>query len=804
MMTRFPIAAVLATAIFIQAKDAASQSLPDLTLSDVSRDNLTMDAQALAVGGQLDLVARNIGDADAGAFDVLVFEDENLNGSYDPGIDEMLGTANVPGLAAASEVGVAVPIGGTLKFRDALIYAIADSGGVIVESNEDNNQIDTSVLSFFIPPAGDFQPVLEWEWTGSPVEPSFNQPIVTPIVVNLTDDNGDGQVNENDVPDILFQTSNRLDGSLCSGGSILRAISGADGSSIFDVTDPALRVVPCDPVAAADLDGDGLVEIVASQLNRLVIFENDGTFKRFSDPVSNQSIVGGPSIADLDKDGTPEIIVGATVLDNQGNLRFNIFDQGNANFGALSTVADLDLQGDLEIVSGFRAYNADGSIFYNWSATGGYPAIGNFDDDPFPEVVVVANGTVFLRDSDGSPIWSAGIPGGGRGGPPTVADFDNDGEPEVGVAGASRYAVFDTDGSLLWAAVTRDGSSNITGSSVFDFEGDGSAEVVYHDEIFLRVYRGTDGAVLFQVPNSTCTATEYPTIVDVDNDGRAEIVTSRNQICGFGPQRGIAVFGDAANNWVPTRRIWNQHAYHITNINEDGSVPADPLNNWQVDGLNNFRLNTFAPGEGRAIAIPDLTASFLRCENGSAVARIGNGGGASTGPGVAIDVFDGDPNGAGMLLDTMFTSVPLGPDRFEDVVLPIDPAAATEVWVSVDPADEIREGREDNNVVSAQLPACEILPRGIDDLVARPKVTKVSLVWSPVDGASGYNVYRSDTSGGPHVQIAANHQTTYATYLDNGLVTGATYYYVVTFILGGVESEISNEAAATLARRRRR
>jgi len=156
------------------------------------------------------------------------------------------------------------------------------------------------------------------------------------------------------------------------------------------------------------------------------------------------------------------------------------------------------------------------------------------------------------------------------------------------------------------------------------------------------------------------------------------------------------------------------------------------------------------------------------------------------------------------MLDTVFTSVPLGPDRFEDVALPIDPGVATEVWVSVDPADAIREGREDNNVVSAQLPACEVLPPAIDDLAARPKVTKVSLVWSPVDGVSGYNVYRSDTSGGPHVQIAANHQTTYATYLDNGLVTGATYYYVITFILGGVESEISNEAAATLARRRRR
>ena len=160
---------------------------------------------------------------------------------------------------------------------------------------------------------------------------------------------------------------------------------------------------------------------------------------------------------------------------------------------------------------------------------------------------------------------------------------------------------------------------------MFDFEGDGIAEVVYHDELFLRIFRGTDGVVLFQTPNSTCTATEYPAIVDVDNDGNAEIVASRNQICGFGPQVGIAVFGDANDTWVPTRRIWNQHAYYITNVTENGAIPANPANNWQVAGLNNFRLNTFTPDEGQVSDAPDLTASFLRCEDGNAVARVSGG-----------------------------------------------------------------------------------------------------------------------------------------------------------------------------------
>ena len=56
-------------------------------------------------------------------------------------------------------------------------------------------------------------------------------------------------------------------------------------------------------------------------------------------------------------------------------------------------------------------------------------------------------------------------------------------------------------------------------------------------------------------------------------------------------QAGVRVFGDAAGNWVRTRRVWNQHAYHITNVDEDGTIPAIESPNWTQPGLNNFRQN---------------------------------------------------------------------------------------------------------------------------------------------------------------------------------------------------------------------
>ena len=48
---------------------------------------------------------------------------------------------------------------------------------------------------------------------------------------------------------------------------------------------------------------------------------------------------------------------------------------------------------------------------------------------------------------------------------------------------------------------------------------------------------------------------------------------------------------------MPSRRIWNQHAYHITNVNDDGSVPVKQADNWR--SYNNFRMNV--QGQGQSI-----------------------------------------------------------------------------------------------------------------------------------------------------------------------------------------------------------
>ncbi|MBU2703372.1 hypothetical protein Ga0466249_004517 [Sporomusaceae bacterium BoRhaA] len=81
------------------------------------------------------------------------------------------------------------------------------------------------------------------------------------------------------------------------------------------------------------------------------------------------------------------------------------------------------------------------------------------------------------------------------------------------------------------------------------------------------------------------------------------------------------------------------------------------------------------------------------------------------------------------------------------------------------------------------------------NLTATAGDSQVTLSWTAVTGATGYNVKRATTAGGPYITIGANVSTN--SYVDDTLVNGTTYYYVVTAITADDESGNSNEVSAT-------
>lgn len=81
------------------------------------------------------------------------------------------------------------------------------------------------------------------------------------------------------------------------------------------------------------------------------------------------------------------------------------------------------------------------------------------------------------------------------------------------------------------------------------------------------------------------------------------------------------------------------------------------------------------------------------------------------------------------------------------------------------------------------------------NLTATAGDSKITLSWTTVTGATGYNVKRSTVAGGPYTTVASNVYGT--THTDTAVVNGTKYYYVVTAIDAAGESGNSNEASAT-------
>ena len=525
------------------------------------------------------------------------------------------------------------------------------------------------------PPA--FEPEVEWAWTGSPVMPTHTNVMMTPVVV---DTNGDG------TPDVVF---NSYEGNDYTLNGVLRAIDGATGHDLWTVTDPAFRVRGASQIAAGDIDGDGRVELCTVPENGvgLLCFEHDGTFKFRTEVPGNTW--GGPSLADLDGDGTVEIINGSSVFSHTGVRKWVGSDgAGGAMAGPISFAADIDQDGALEVINDRAIYRADGTLKCRNTALGhGFAGVGNFDADPQGEVVVVASGKVSLMDDNCQLIWSTELPGGGLGGAPNIADFDQDGQPEVGVAGNTFYTVFETDGSVKWSSPTHDASSGRTGSSTFDFEGDGPAEVVYADEDRLRVYDGATGAVRFEAPHSSCTAYENPVIADVDGDDNAELLVAQNTSCSKGSYAGIRVFRDRHDGWVNTRRLWNQHAYSITHVNDDGTIPAHPPAPW-LAGFNSFRSNTQGTLLTSPFAAPDVrlvSVAPSTCAPGGSrqrlLARVRNAGEASVSPGLAVAFYAGTAARRGALVGVGHLPRVLAPGAEADVTLEPSSAWTGSQWI---------------------------------------------------------------------------------------------------------------------------
>lgn len=533
--------------------------------------------------------------------------------------------------ANAGVVPQVVPPGGVLRVE--VTYLPQDAGNDTGRLVIDGDSCDAPEVSLEgsgkqptyppCPPQQVFQPVVKWDWTGGSTIPASKNVGMSPVVVNLTDDNGDGLIDENDIPDVVFTSCKS--GECCincmgtdlknmdlSGKGMLRAVHGKDGRDLWSVTDPNLMLAAVTQIAAGDINGDNVPEIIAVKHHfqpgtgdtgmegkykrgTLLVFDNTGRLmfetEEWTGDEKAAEQTGAPTLGDIDGDGQVEIFFERTIFNSTGKKLLDLSSSGNAGHGSFVTLSDLDGDGKLDIVSGHKAFRLDGSLW--WTAQGlsnaGETMVVDVDGDGKPEVVIRDRANRFQifdgtngQKKYGPYEWSMpkdneGNDEGICAAPMAAADLDGDGLPEIIAPSGDYIYAYKHTGQQMWRMPIYDygGQCGAAGAAAFDFEGDGKYEVVYHDTSHMFVFRGTDGTKIYDAPRNSSTLWETPVIADVDNDGHADLVmTNENGILDLGQTgAGVKVLSNQGNTWPATRRIWNQHSYHVSDVNENGTIP---------------------------------------------------------------------------------------------------------------------------------------------------------------------------------------------------------------------------------------
>ncbi|MBR1514871.1 MAG: T9SS type A sorting domain-containing protein [Bacteroidales bacterium] len=361
--------------------------------------------------------------------------------------------------------------------------------------------------------------------------------------------------------------------------------------TLLNVSD---RPTSCDGmVSLADFNGDGFPEVYAGS----DIFDAATLKWLCSGPENGNkglSFRGTPAVSygvqhhtyyamslayDVLGDEQQELICGNTIYN------VNIVSRTSPNLNSITEaktitpptgytsdghvcIADFDLDGETEVLvircntndqivddNYYYAYKpSNGQILFQRTlrcASASYVFIGNIDSDPHPEIVFLEN----QPNGQNEKIYCWRY------------------TPQNGL-------------ETVWSQYHND-KSGMTAMTLFDFNQDNIMELVYRDCYNLRIINasgkshitGNDTIRPYNIYTRTIgagTGIEYPVVADVNGDGAAEIVVTGvlgqtfSDNIGYG---GIYLFG-SPGNWAASRPVWNQYMYHVTNVNEDLTIPT--------------------------------------------------------------------------------------------------------------------------------------------------------------------------------------------------------------------------------------
>ncbi|MEO8344112.1 MAG: RHS repeat-associated core domain-containing protein [Betaproteobacteria bacterium] len=315
--------------------------------------------------------------------------------------------------------------------------------------------------------------------------------------------------------------------------------------------------------------------------------------------------------------------------------QFSGLPDGGLEYRGLTApvVVDLDGDGIVEIVAGGVVFNLDGTV--RWKGRDALVhdlAVGNFDDTPDIEVVRYEGfpsgvQALAVYKSDGSLLWSIPFDAVTFVGKITVADIDGSGKPDILINYGVLLCAVRHTGVFRWCNTELESGVSLVDSRtripVFDLDGDGVPEVILQTSKAIVFLDGPTGKLKFKwdiTRASTGSGEEAdgpgvsyhpnaPLVGDVDADGHADVLFFWTGI-NFSAGR-FTVLKAQNNDWRPARPVQNQFAYHVANVNDNGTIPTTvPLpNNFATPRTNVWgtQAQVLAPVDPRTRSMSSFT-----------------------------------------------------------------------------------------------------------------------------------------------------------------------------------------------------
>jgi hypothetical protein len=476
----------------------------------------------------------------------------------------------------------------------------------------------------------------------TPPGPNPNPSGPNPRSIAASDVDGDGDVDlvttgaHSDELSVFFQGSH---GSFASAPLVLSDGSNVDG--------PIALVV-------ADIDGDGYVDIVSANEfsdNLTIFFQgSDGTFATPPMALGGVSIDNVPQqlvAADLDGDGVLDLVAGGRVF-FQTSAR--VFADEPLSVGGSVVSADLDGDCDLDLVSGGEVYfqTARGSFVAESLSDGQHVAATDIDGDGDLDVVCASGEspglTIRFQTSPGN-FWSSSLVLDAPSSAGfnflyfvSAADLDGNGHMDLVAAanGGDKLTLFfqDSTGHFTSASLVLPPLAACAAVAIADIDGDGDLDLACPEEygdtrvyVYLQDSPASFANAPFVVSDDWIAFASSLSVADLDSDGDLDLFAGMY----FGPL--VVASQDSPGRFASAPLVLvdpTGYSFCTTAADLDGNGKVD-LVSGGTDGLTVFfqdfvgsfgspvvTLRAPSPSSAWAVAAADLDRDLdldLVCAN---------------------------------------------------------------------------------------------------------------------------------------------------------------------------------------------